>query len=272
MRITIEHITRYVWSRAAPYSLQCLRLTPSSFEGHAVVSWGVTVEPAAKLMASTDAFGNPLTLATIDGLHDAIEIKAAGVVDVEGRNGVVAGAPERVPLRVYLRRTALTDATPAVAALAEGLTAGDRIAGLHMLAARIRDRIDYVPGITASTTTAAEALDHAKGVCQDHAHVFIAAARSAAVPARYVTGYLLLDSGADAPAHHAWAEAWVEGLGWVGFDVANRICPTERYVRLAVGLDAASAAPIRGTRRSGPDEERLEVAVRVAQAAGAGQQ
>ena len=111
-------------------------------------------------------------------------------------------------------------------------------------------------------TSAAQALSEGKGVCQDHAHIFIAAARTLGIPARYVTGYLLIDGQTTAQAHHAWAEAWVENLGWVGFDVANRTCPTEGYVRLACGLDAGYAAPIVGTRRGG-ETVTLEVAVTV---------
>ena len=101
-------------------------------------------------------------------------------------------------------------------------------------------------------------------MCQDHAHIFISAAREAAIPARYVTGYLLLEDQEVADAHHAWAEAWVEGLGWLAFDVANRICPTDHYVRIGAGLDAQYATPIRGSNRGGVGES-LEVEVRVAQ-------
>ena len=101
-------------------------------------------------------------------------------------------------------------------------------------------------------------------MCQDHAHIFISAARTLGVPARYITGYLLLEAPSASEAHHAWAEAWVEGLGWVAFDVANRICPTERYVRLAAGLDAGYAAPIIGSRRGG-SSEKLDVSVEVQQ-------
>ena len=95
-------------------------------------------------------------------------------------------------------------------------------------------------------------------MCQDHAHIFISAARTLGVPARYVTGYLVLASRTPASeAHHAWAEAWVESLGWVGFDVANRICPTERYVRLACGLDAGYAAPISARAAAGPTRSSM---------------
>ncbi len=142
----------------------------------------------------------------------------------------------------------------------------------------MRDRVEYVKGATDAHTEAAEALADGKGVCQDHAHIFIAAARTLAIPARYVTGYLVMHGdgpdpdeeaadtaeAAPADAHHAWAEAWVEALGWVGFDVANRVCPTDHYVRLACGLDASYAAPIIGSRRGGGGE-KLEVSVAVQQ-------
>ena len=89
-------------------------------------------------------------------------------------------------------------------------------------------------------------------------------ATRACVPRLDLTGYLLLDDDGAAPsvAQHAWMEGWIAELGWVGFDAANNLCPTDRYVRLTVGLDAASAAPIRGIRR-GAGAERLEVAVAV---------
>ena len=140
----------------------------------------------------------------------------------------------------------------------------DTLDRLHALLGAVRDRVEYVPGATDTHTSAAEALADGKGVCQDHAHIFIAAARTLAIPARYVTGYLVLDGQSTADAHHAWAEAWVEGLGWVGFDVANRVCPTDCYVRLAVGLDAGYAAPIIGSRRGG-ETETLDVSVTVQQ-------
>ena len=120
-----------------------------------------------------------------------------------------------------------------------------------------------VPAPPTATTTAADALARGFGVCQDHAHLFIAAARLIDIPARYVSGYLW--TGVDAQpfdASHAWAEAFVPELGWVGFDPANRICPTENYIRVAVGLDYSAAAPVRGLRR-GPAEESLDVEVQV---------
>ena len=102
------------------------------------------------------------------------------------------------------------------------------------------------------------------GVCQDHAHVFISAARLLGHPARYVSGYLMMDDRTHQEATHAWAEVLIEDLGWVGFDVSNGISPDERYVRIATGLDYREAAPISGIR-FGTGEERLHVSIQVQQ-------
>jgi transglutaminase-like putative cysteine protease len=123
--------------------------------------------------------------------------------------------------------------------------------------------VDYTPSATTRFTTAAEALAQAAGVCQDHAHIFIAAARVIGVPARYVAGYI--DPYVDGMQQtHAWAEAYVADLGWVGFDPANRQSPTDAYIRLCAGLDASDAAPVRGAV-SIVGKEALSVQVEVAQ-------
>jgi len=101
-------------------------------------------------------------------------------------------------------------------------------------------------------------------VCQDHSHIFIACAREMGMPARYVSGYLMIDGATAQDAMHAWAEAHVDALGWVGFDVSNAISPDARYVRVATGLDYADASPVSGTRVGGTGE-RLEVRIDVVQ-------
>ena len=127
----------------------------------------------------------------------------------------------------------------------------------------VSDAIAYKPGVTSAHTTAAEALALGEGVCQDHAHAMIALARVKGMPGRYVSGYLFADAAGTAhEAAHAWAEVFVTGLGWVGFDPANRCCPDARYIRLGSGADAQDAAPIRGIARGGGREE-LDVTVAI---------
>jgi transglutaminase-like putative cysteine protease len=224
----------------------------------------VRVSGAGPPLQFSDGFGNLVHLVTVNRRHQQLTIEAGGTVETEDRHGVVAGLAKDIPPRVFLKETAQTRPDAAIRELAASTEGSDTLARLHALSNAVRDRVEYAPGATGVHTGAAEALADGEGVCQDHAHVFIAAARTLGIPARYVTGYLVVEGETASQAHHAWAEAYVEGLGWVGFDAANRICPTDRYVRLACGLDAAYAAPIVGSRRGGSDEV-LQVSVEVQQ-------
>lgn len=138
----------------------------------------------------------------------------------------------------------------------------DRLAFLHDLSAFIRREVAYTTGVTDAGTSAEEAIERGAGVCQDHAHIFLGAARACSIPARYVSGYLMLDDRVEQEATHAWAEAHVEGLGWVGFDISNGISPDPRYVRVATGFDYRDAAPIVGISLGSADHS-LEVEVAV---------
>jgi transglutaminase-like putative cysteine protease len=262
MLISIRHVTTYRYAETVNYTIQALRLTPASFTGQRVIDWRVRTPGSRAPPQFEDGFGNIVHLLTINAPHQEVVIEAGGTVETKDTSGVVAGLKHTIPPRVFLKETARTEPNDAIREIARAAEGDDRLGRLHALAGSVRDRVDYVPGITDAHTDAAAALADGKGVCQDHAHIFIAAARTIGVPARYVTGYLVTGDAAD--AHHAWAEAWVEGLGWVGFDVANRVCPTERHVRLACGLDAGYAAPITGSRKGGA-EEKLDVAVEVQQ-------
>jgi transglutaminase-like putative cysteine protease len=119
---------------------------------------------------------------------------------------------------------------------------------------------------THTGTSASEAFMLKRGVCQDYAHIFIACARNAGIPARFVSGHFLRADGiVHQDAGHAWAEAFVENLGWIGFDPANGISTTDAHARVALGLDYLGAAPVRGTRYGG-GPEIMSVAVTVDQA------
>ncbi len=261
MRLAIRHQTSYRYSKPISYAIQTLRLSPRPYEGLNVVNWRVRGEGRHELPNFLDGYGNLVHCHTVNRAHDNAAIIVEGEVETRPTDGIVRGAAETLPPLFYLRSTRLTAVTPPIADIAHSL-AGKSFDRLIALMEEVRARVDYRAGVTQPSTTADEALQLGAGVCQDHAHLFIAAARAIGVPARYVGGYLWAGSGDEDQASHAWAEAYLQDFGWVGFDPSNRTRPTEAYVRASIGLDYWSAAPVRGVRR-GEGEEALAVKVKV---------
>ena len=262
MRLQVRHSTAYSYDTPIPYAIQSIRLSPRPFLGMRVIRWSVTGEAGNELPSFTDGYGNIIHCHTVNGWHQQAAIVVAGEVETEETHGVVAAA-EPLPAAYFLRSTPLTEPSEALQSLAnEGEGIAERLDRLHDLMQLIPQRVIYEIGETHAETTASEALAAGRGVCQDHAHVFIACARLLGTPARYVSGYLWTGSDEAFEASHAWAEAYIPDLGWVGFDPANGVSPTPAYVRTAVGLDYWSAAPLRGLRR-GTAKETLEVSVQV---------
>ena len=273
MRIRISHETRYHYDAPAAGVIQTLRLTPRNHEGQYVAHWRLDVSEDARLDVHEDAFGNITHTFSADGPFDDLALHVEGEVDVQDTAGIVRGTIERFPPSLYLRPTPLTEADGAIADFAREVSAqaDDTLPRLHALLARVHADMVFDTDPTHTATTAAEAFALKRGVCQDYAHIFIACARSGGVPARFVAGHFLRSDGiVHQQAGHAWAEAFVPDLGWVGFDPANGICTTEAHARVAIGLDYLGAAPVRGTRYGG-GTETLSVAVRVDQAGRQGQ-
>ncbi|MCC6720199.1 MAG: transglutaminase family protein [Acetobacteraceae bacterium] len=262
MRIAITHTTTYR-STGASRAIQALRLTPPAGPSQAVLSWQVRTQGAGAPLRYTDAFGNAVELVASQGPVTDVEIVAEGVVETTETAGVVGHTGEAMAPAVCLRQTRLTEPDDAIRTFAESCRRHGILASLHAILDGLHEQVAYDTTATTSETTAAAAFAARRGVCQDHAHIFIAAARTLGIPARYVTGYMLTDGG-ESVAHHAWAEALAPDLGWIGFDPANGQCPTDRYIRLAIGLDAIEAAPVRGMRLGGASEQ-MEVVVSVAQ-------
>jgi transglutaminase-like putative cysteine protease len=271
MRISVGHVTRYSYAAPVRYAIQALRLTPPSFDGQRVIDWRISGPGIDRATIFRDGFGNLVHLVTCSEEISETVIIAKGVVETADRAGIVQGLAELAPRRVFERFTPVTAPSDGIRDLAAAAGVGASVEGLHTLMKVVRDAVSYEIGTTGAHTSAAEALADGKGVCQDHAHIFISAARCLGIPARYVNGYMLSAEDTPAEAHHAWAEAWVDGLGWVGFDPSNLMCPTDAYIRLATGLDANTAAPIRG-HRHGLGQEQLDVIVEVQEQRGQQQQ
>ena len=263
MRIAITHISEYSYDGPPAPTVQALRLTPAPVHGQTLLSWKIEAPGYDTACSYTDGFGNRVDLVSAPGDLSVVRVVAEGEVETTDTGGVFGWTSETVAPGAFLRVSPVTALSPEIEELAESIQKPDRLSTLHALMEAVNERVAYVGDSTDAHTTAAAAFLDGRGVCQDHAHIFITAARSLGIPARYVTGYLLLEDGAGAAAHHAWAEALVEDIGWVGFDPTNNLCPTEHYVRLGAGLDAASAAPIRGVRRgAGGESLKVDVAVR----------
>lgn len=267
MRLTVDHVTRYRYDAPARSVVQSHRLTPSAFAGQKVIDWEVTVEGGTRGARHRDGAGDLIQGWTIAGPVTEVTVQVRGTVETEDLAGVLRGHRETVAPDCYLRETLPTRIDVALADLAETATGADTLSLAHALSAAVSDAIAYRPGVTHAHTTAAEALALGEGVCQDHAHALIACARQRGIPARYVSGYLFAtEDGTPHEAAHAWAELHIPGLGWVGFDPANRTCPDARYIRLGSGFDAQDAAPIRGIARGGAGEA-MDVMVAVQQTA-----
>ncbi|MEM7285378.1 MAG: transglutaminase family protein [Actinomycetota bacterium] len=267
MRVSIDHTTVYRFDGPIGGALQELRLTPRDSAAQRVEAWDIDVAGGIEEVQFVDHHANRVTLISLDtGVEEAV-VRCSGVVETSDTSGITAVHQGFAPKWLYRRSTDLTAAGPGVAALIERFAAvdvPDPISRAHALSTIVRDAVDYDQGWTHVATTAEDAIAAGHGVCQDHSHVFLAVARAMGLSARYVSGYLVVDDEPNQPATHAWVELWIEGLGWLGLDVSNRISPDDRYVRLATGLDYREAAPVSGIR-FGDGEENLDVAVQIQQ-------
>jgi transglutaminase-like putative cysteine protease len=269
VRIRVTYATSYVYQSDARHILQVLRLSPRSHEGQHVVSWQVETDADVRLKAGEDSFGNLTHTLSTDRPVGGLTITVRGEVRTDDVAGTVARTFERVPAGVFLRDTPLTRANAAMIALGQRVAkeAGDDpLSRMHALMHLLNEELVFDTKATLVTGTAAEALAKGSGVCQDLSHIFVAVARSLGYPARYVSGHLVRDADDVAQeAGHAWAEVLVPDFGWIAFDPANGQCPTDAYVRVAIGLDYLDAAPIRGARNGG-GEETMAVTLKVTEA------
>ncbi|WP_439523870.1 transglutaminase family protein [Marivita sp.] len=264
MRLSIEHTTIYRFDTPVVYGLQQLRKTPKSSYNQSIVHWDTKIDGGRKEVTFEDHHHNTTELISFDPQTTELSVSSAGEVEITDNAGILGPHYGSTPLWLYDMTTPRTEPGPGIRALVRDMERTPSISELHDLSERIRTAVPYTLDGSESDWTAEDALTAAKGVCQDHAHIFIACARAMKIPARYVSGYLMLNDTTTQDAMHAWAEAHVDGLGWVGFDVSNGVSPDTRYVRVATGLDYSDAAPISGTRIGGAREE-LQVVINVIQ-------
>jgi transglutaminase-like putative cysteine protease len=265
MKLKVTHTTKYTYDAPVSYGLQQVRLTPVTSKSQTVLDWNVALRGANQELAFEDQYQNQTLLLQVEPGASDVAVQVSGHVETHSPDGIFGKVYGTAPLWHFKQSTPRTDAGENVRALAANVSGQSDILGaLHDLSKAIVDVVPYGEAQTFAGTTAEQALIAKGGVCQDHAQIFVSAARVAGIPARYVSGYLMMNDRVDQDASHAWAEAHLDGLGWVGFDVSNGISPDERYVRIATGLDSRDAAPLTGLRM-GSSSESMIVSLQVQQ-------
>ncbi|MBB4617807.1 transglutaminase family protein [Sphingomonas abaci] len=243
--MTIEHRAVYRFAGAQAGLVQALRLTPPTSDDQTVVRWRIDVDRDARMRPGRDGFGNAVTMLYVDAPLDRLAIEVTGEVLTSNAHGVLRGATEQLPPALFLRATEATPADPAIAAFAHAVAAElEPLAALHAVNAAVHERFVVAPVGDASRPLA-EAFADGTVDPVEATHIFLVAARSLGRPARYVSGYRQAD-GETVASPHGWAEAYVEGIGWIGFDPLLGRSPEEAHVRLATALDAGGASPVAG--------------------------
>lgn len=258
MHVRIEHETHYTYDGPIRALIQILRMTPRGHEGQHVRRWRIEPSIDGHLRQDEDELGNIVHHFSAEGGAQSLTLRVFGDVETVDTAGSVRGAITRAPDLFFLRETDLSETDEPLQVFAREAAdprEGDELGMLHRLMNGINETLSFDTEPTHVLTTARESFAMRTGVCQDLTHIFIGCARYLGIPARYVSGYFVrIDGVVDQEASHAWAEAKVPGLGWVGFDPANGICITDAHVRVATGLDYLGAAPIRGSRWGGGGE------------------
>lgn len=267
--LAIRHETCYRYARPAAYTIQRLRMTPRSEPLQQTLQWQISSPGTRRGM--TDAFGNHGDIVTLTTPHDAVRILAFGTVAIQPPQHGRIRENMLLPALAFTVPTQLTMPTDTIHELAARHLRGPQASTAQLLglAEAICAAIRYQPGATAISSTASDALQLGQGVCQDHAHLFIACCHAVGLPVRYVSGYIHPGDGElEHGATHAWVDAWADDAdysGWVAIDITHARLQSADYCRVAVGRDYESVAPVRGIRRGGGDET-LSVTVSVAHA------
>ena len=278
MFYSIRHVTRFRYTAPVRESVMELRMQPRSEGPQTLRSFQIATNPRAQLYAYTDHLGNAVYHFNLLREHEELRIEVQAVVEMS----VHAALPEKLAEDEWkqyepgllsgdhfdmVRPSKFARLSPQlltfmrIADIAK--PSGDPLTAMKTLMRAIYDSFNYEPGVTEVHSPIEDALTKRRGVCQDFSHIMIAVARAWGVPTRYVSGYMYHRGSRDrseADATHAWVEAWLPSLGWVGFDPTNNVMAAERHVRAAVGRDYADVPPTRGTFKGIADSE-LSIAV-----------
>ncbi len=282
MFYAIRHFTSYRYSRAVWQSMMEVRMHPRSEGNQRCFVFQLSVNPRARIFGYSDSYGNLVHHFDLPARHSQLTIISDALVNIEAQ----APIPDTIPYRAWQELEELIErkdywdmlmpsyfarSSPPLEQLAEEIGVNERkqrspLAFLQDINSGIYHTFSYVKKSTAVNSPIEDALRSRQGVCQDFAHIMIALVRNARIPCRYVSGYLYHGAGDGHPvadgATHAWVEALLPGLGWVGFDPTINRLASEQHIRTATGRDYADVPPTMGVMK-GKADTQLQVRVRV---------
>jgi len=283
MFYSIRHVTRFRYSAPISESIMEVRIQPRTEGLQHCLDFRLTTTPRARILDYRGEQGNKVHHFDVPNRHAQLTINAHSLVELTPS----PEPPTALPTSAWEELDALTatdeywdtlmpshfaSPTDLLRKLADELNIqrrGDPLTVLRELNTGLHNSIDYSPKNTNVDSPIDDALRVRQGVCQDFAHIMITLVRALGIPCRYVSGYLFQQAGhreqrdrSTESATHAWVEAMLPGLGWVGFDPTNDMFAGERHIRVAVGRDYADVPPTRGIFRGGAESE-LSVTVKV---------
>jgi len=280
MFYSIKHLTKFHYASPVSESVMEARMHPRSEGNQRCLTFHLAVSPRCRVFAYRDHVGNNIHHFDIPGQHSYLVIVAESLLDIQPTadipNSLSADAWAEADSMVQmgdfwemLLPSEFAKPTPLLLDLANQLGVcrrDDPLSLLRELNQKLYDWFEYVPKSTKVDSPIDEAIKSRQGVCQDFAHIMIALVRSLRIPCRYVSGYLYRRAQdhdrSVVDATHAWVEAFLPPLGWVGFDPTNCLLTGDRHIRTAIGRDYADVPPTRGIFR-GHTASDLSVAVRV---------
>jgi len=264
MNLFIKHITEYRYEGTEIKGYQQVRLRPAETLFQKIKTWNLEIQGGQNTLTYVDHFGNTTHFIELKDFSDSVRLIVETEIDLSDNAGILGKTNESMPKWIFQNHSDLTYSGAEIRKLAKNQFPKDPLDFCHHLNSKIKNEFSYDKSISTVDWTAEDCARARAGVCQDFSHVFISTARWRGLAARYVSGYLKMDS-TDQSAMHAWAEVFIDKLGWVGFDPTNGICPDDRYVRVAVGRDYTDAAPCKGITQSIDGAETLRVQIQVTQ-------
>lgn len=270
MILEVQHESRFTYAEAVEEAVAEVRMEPVSDDDQSCRSFHLAVKPSTEVYRYQDGFGNRVHHFNVLGTHDQVSILSAAVVETHPRTNDLAQCRDAYPLEadslgleeldfVQFRGPVRSSQrlTPVLDAVRP--RTGTLLGALVLRVSRyIHDHFEYARYVTLASSPVDDLLEQGKGVCQDFTHLMIAVLRSFNVPARYVSGYIHRPNRES--QSHAWCEAWLPSLGWVGVDPTNDCPVTEHFIKVAVGRDFTDVPPNKGVYR-GRVQEGIHVRV-----------